>query len=296
MKSARYAHNYASIAPVHSAPVESRYAYIKRRTRENITLMFEFVVEQENRMLIFNVIMMMAATATERVTFKMGADLMIGYKFALVQFIFLFSCCAFGLVTLHQLLFTNEISNQMREFPHSKILNMAVIDTIQLLLLTFSASGVSPTMTVILLHATTPSILMCSKFVFPDREYGPTHRRGVVIISIAILIALSRPIIFFVSDVSNNIATLQSVSSLIYVLAACGQGYSTIYKEKCIIEWSLPISVYYLSTCLFFYQFLLTILVSLVVSVGQCKLSALNPLKSMHAGVLNFAISVIFYL
>lgn len=272
LKSSRYAHNYSSISHGYTTPVESKLDYAKRRCRETIDQVRDFISIRDNVILIFSVAMLMVATASERVTFKMTVDFMIPYKFALVELIFAFSCLAFGLVTLQQLLFTNEISPQMREFPHKKIWNMAVIDTFQLLMLTFSAPGVSPTMTVILMHATTPSILLCSKYIFPDRQYGPVHKQGVTIISVAIAIALSRPIIFLLSDITNRTADLQSVSSLIYVLAAALQGYSTIYKEKCIIEWSLPINVYYLSTCLFFYQFLLTVLLSYIFLIGRSVL------------------------
>ena len=63
----------------------------------------------------------------------------------------------------------------MWQFAKKKLLAMAVLDTVSFSGLVISAAGVTPTMTVILLHASTPIIVFFSRFAFPDRtsSYAP---------------------------------------------------------------------------------------------------------------------------
>jgi hypothetical protein len=56
--------------------------------------------------LILSVIMLMLATAVERVTFKMSVDKMTPFRLVLVLFIFAISTVIYGSVTLFKLIFT----------------------------------------------------------------------------------------------------------------------------------------------------------------------------------------------
>lgn len=78
----------------------------------------------------------------------------------------------------------------MKDFPHSKLIVMATLDTIQFAGLTVSAAGISPAMTVILLHTSTPFLVLGSRYAFPDRKYSVIQMRGVQLIALSVLISL----------------------------------------------------------------------------------------------------------
>lgn len=214
----------------------------------------------ENRALVLAAAVLIVSTVIERVSFKIMIDRMLPYKFMLVEIIFFLSCFVFAAVAAYKQLFTSEITPAMHRFPHSKILVIAVMDSIQFLGLVFSAAEVSPTMTVILMHSSTLFIVLGSKLAFPQRHYGTLHAYGVMLISTAIVISILK-IIWndFIVPGSGFIVTWDS---MIYLAASSLQGLSTFYKEKALVDWSQPISIYLLSSWLFFYQFWVTIFLS----------------------------------
>ena len=138
----------------------------------------------------------------------------------------------------------------MQEFPHSKLTIMALLDTLHFSGLVISGSAVTPTMTVILLHASTPFIVLGSRYLFPYREYSDKQMNGVWLITIAILICAIRPTIWIFTDTDF----LTASASLVYVTAAAVQSLGNIYKEKSLIEWSKPVDIHLLSSWLFLYQ------------------------------------------
>ncbi len=150
-------------------------------------------------------------------------------------------------------------------FPHRMLFNMAFLDALQFSGLIVTAAGVTPTMTVILLHANTPFVVAGSSYVFDGRQYSPSQYRGVLVISCAVLCCLVRPIIrwCYLDDVS-----LVS-SSFLYVLFTAVQGYAMLYKEKCIINFGQPLDVHTLSFWLFLYQLLVTVLLSPLIYLFQ---------------------------
>lgn len=199
------------------------------------------------------------ATAIERVTFKIMIDRMLPYKFVLVEIIFALTCALFTSATLWVLYSTNQITAEMRQFPQWRIFTMAVLDTMQFLLLVYSGAGVSPTMTVILMHTSTFFVVLGSKVVFPNRKYSLAHTYGMSLMGFAIFFSLVK-IVWY--DSTENSDFSDTWSSLVYVGAASLQGLSTLYKEHCLACWSRPIDLYYLSAYLFFYQFFVTIALS----------------------------------
>ena len=108
-----------------------------------------FQYSRENVVLAAAVFLLVVCTATERVTYKMTVDRMLPYKFVLFQLIYLMSCAGFSMITCYKLLFTDEVNEQMRTFPQWRIFIMAVLDTLQFVVMTFAAASVSPTMTVV---------------------------------------------------------------------------------------------------------------------------------------------------
>jgi hypothetical protein len=115
----------------------------------------------------------------------------------------------------------------MKDFPHTQLLIMAILDTIQFAGLTVSAAGVSPAVTVILLHTSTPVLVLGSRYTFPDRKYSLIQMRGVQLISVAVLISLlgSFGHVFFSGTRNSDIA-----SSLLYTGMAALHGLATLYK------------------------------------------------------------------
>ena len=127
---------------------------------------------------------------------------------------------------------------QITELPHSKLLIMATLDTIQFAGLILSAAGVSPAMTVILLHSSTPIIVLGSKYFFPERTYSTLQMRGVALILSAVIISfLSSFLIYFHSDnYQDNQLKIQQISDPIsctlYISMAALYGFNTLFKVK----------------------------------------------------------------
>lgn len=136
---------------------------------------------------------------------------------------------------------------------------MAALDTLQFSGLIIAAAGITPTMTLILLHASTPGTVLGSKILFSQRYYTFLQDRGVLLIIISILLSILQPISFYIQGRSNlNFVN----SSIVYALAACFQGIAMMYKESRLPTWSSsPLDIHFLSLCLFSLQTLLTAIV-----------------------------------
>ncbi|KAJ1440162.1 hypothetical protein B484DRAFT_161126 [Ochromonadaceae sp. CCMP2298] len=160
---------------------------------------------------------------------------------------------------------------------------MAVVDTVPFLFMAFSASGVPPTMTVILMHASTIFVVLGSSVLFPSRKYTRVHHLGVGLIGLAICLCLLKAT-FFAGDLVSlggyggkgsggyiegsgggwGTGGSAALSCWVFVAAACAHGLATLYKEKRIIEWGQPLDNFSLTSWLFLYQFLTTIIFSMV--------------------------------
>ena len=150
-------------------------------------------------------------------------------------------------------------------FPHKKLFLMAAMDTISFSGLVISAAGVAPTMTVLLMHTNTPLMVLGSKYLFPDRKYSPVQLSGVVLISLALCITASRPILDLLGLQSREDGSSahmkqheysSGLSTLVYIFSAGMQGLAALYKEKAIIEYCQPADIHVMSCWLFFYQIL----------------------------------------
>lgn len=138
---------------------------------------------------------------------------------------------------------------------------MALFDTLSFGGLIISATGVTPTMTVILMHANTPLIVLGSKYIFPDRIYTTLQNIGICLISIALIISISRPLIHMFGFNSSDQRVhhedyTSAICAFLYLCSAALQGIGALYKEKAIIEFSQPADVHVMSCWLFFYQFI----------------------------------------
>ncbi len=219
--------------------------------------------------------LLILSTAGERVTFKFMIDRMFPFKFVLIEIIFLLSFLLFSFVTLYKIHKTKEITSQMRKFPHSQILVMAGLDSLQFLGLVCSGVAVSPTMTVILMHASTIFVVGGSRIAFPHRNYGDSHKFGLFFISGALVIGLAK---ILWCDWSSDCSFYSTRSALMYIAASALQGLSTLYKENSLVAWGQPVDIYYLTSFLFFYQFWITVAFSLIFYLITGK-NSLSPFQ-----------------
>jgi len=219
----------------------------------------------ENSALVVSVLVLMMSTASERVIFKMSVDRMAPFRFVLAMAFIAVSFLIYGTVMLYKIIYTDKITARMWQFPKKKLLAMAVLDTVSFSGLVISAAGVTPTMTVILLHASTPIIVFFSRFAFPDRKYSEMQIKGSNFIVCAIAFSLIRSItdMYYRTDIYN------ALSSVIYVASAAMQGVGTLYKEKAVIEWSQQLDIHFLSAGLFLFQTLTMGFVALVLYYMQ---------------------------
>ena len=225
---------------------------------------------RHNLLLFSSLFCLVFATAMERVTFKIMVDRMLPHKFVLVQIIFLFSGIMFVVLTRLQRNFNPDIHDGMTEFPQWKIFIMAVVDTIPFLFMAFSASGVPPTMTVILMHSSTIFVVLGSKFIFPQRDYSKFNHIGIGLIAGAIALCLIK-VMFWRMDLISSASSEVALCCWVFLAATSLHGVSTLYKEKSIIEWGRPIDNMYLSSCLFFFQCIVTFLISIAFYFLQGK-------------------------
>ena len=104
------------------------------------------------------------------------------------------------------------------------------------------------------MHASTPLVMFVgSRYLVPGRVYSDMHLKGAYFITAALLLGLVRPL---TSDWANDPHTKknETLHSLMYAGAAMMQGLINLYKEKTIVEWSYPINLYFINSCIFFYQ------------------------------------------
>ena len=110
---------------------------------------------------------------------------------------------------------------------------MAALDALQFAGLTLSAAGVSPAMTVILLHTSTPVLVLGSRYSFPDRKYSLVQMRGVQLIAASVLICLIgsfRYVFYSDPDSGSGSQDFDIASSLLYVGVSALHGIATLYK------------------------------------------------------------------
>ena len=118
----------------------------------------------------------------------------------------------------------------MKEFPNSKLLTMAVIDTIQFAGLIVSAAGVQPVLTVLLLHASTPFLAWGSMYAFPERKFTYLQTAGARLIALAVLLSVLGSFLNYFYPGNHQLS--DPFSTLIYVAMCALHGISTLYKVQ----------------------------------------------------------------
>jgi len=233
----------------------------------------------------------MLFTASERVSFKMIVDRITPYRFIYIVLILFLLLAVNGVILLYKLGFTDKITPRMKKFPLTSIAIMALMDVIQFAGLLVSASGVSPTMTVILLHASTPCFICGTFILFPNRKYSPVQIRGSVLIMVAIVISMIRPFLFLVSSGQQaNYRIQYAYSSIFYVFFSGLLGVATLYKERCIIQWSQPIDIHYISVWSYLFQLIYALMFSPLIYLMQNLTTSTwsgFSMSSFHANVVD---------
>ena len=194
----------------------------------------------------------MLATVGERVTFKLAVDRMVPFRLVLMQLIVVTSLVVYGLISLVKQGLTRNM--HAVTLPRTTLFAMALVDTVGFAGLTVAAAGVSPAMTVVLLHASTPCMVLGAHVCFPDRKYTPVQLRGVGLIALAVTAGVGatagRHFFFASADGSPG----DTVSTVVYAAMAGVQGLATLYKEREIAAFAQPMDIHYLSSALFLYQ------------------------------------------
>lgn len=241
--------------------------HVEKYSMEYFKQLFKEYATRQNIIIALSVVVLIVATAVERITFKIMVDRMLPYKFVLVQIIFLLSAITFIVLTkIMKYINKDDEAEDMTEFPQATIFAMAVADTIPFLCMAFSASGVPPTMTVILMHSSTIFVVLGSKIIFPGRHYSPNNYAGVGLIATAIAFCLLKILVWKMDLISSSTGNV-AICCFAFLVATSLHGLSTLFKEKNIIEWSRPIDNMYLTSCLFIYQFLVTIAIAILVNI-----------------------------
>lgn len=118
----------------------------------------------------------------------------------------------------------------MKEFPNAKLFMIAVLDTVVFGGLTVSAAGVTPVTTVILLHTSTPFMILGSYYLFPERLYSLVKMRGVILISVAGTLSLIGPFLMYFYPSSLMLST--PMSCLFYFAMCALHGISMLLKVR----------------------------------------------------------------
>lgn len=221
------------------------------------------------------VLILLISSTSERIIFKAAVDDMAPFRAVLMIFIFLSSCIIFAVISVaKRCLFSHshiESSNSV-DFPQRGLMFMAIVDTVSFGGLVLTATGVSPTKTVILMHAGTPCVVMVSKFIFSNRKYSYYQMAGVSLITAALVICLSEPFLDYIEGTGDSklkplhgsrwtpTQGIRLCSALAYTFSAGLQGLGGLVKEKSIIDYSLPTDIHTMSCWLFFYQFIFSVL------------------------------------
>lgn len=256
---------------------------VEKYSVEYFKQLYNQYATRENVVVALSVTVLIVATAVERITFKIMVDRMLPYKFVLVQIIFLFSAITFiALTKIKKYLQKDEEEEDMTEFPQATIFAMAVADTIPFLCMAFSASGVPPTMTVVLMHSSTIFVVLGSKVIFPERHYTQNNYIGVGLIATAIGFCLLKILVWKMDLISSSTSTIV-LCCFSFLAATSLHGLSTLYKEKNIIEWSRPTDNMYLTSCLFIYQFIVTICIAVLVNIIRGKTTPSNINATINA-------------
>mmetsp|Transcript_16337 Transcript_16337/g.24624 ORF Transcript_16337/g.24624 Transcript_16337/m.24624 type:complete len:420 (+) Transcript_16337:49-1308(+) len=247
-----------------SSSREARYTCAKFRGDVEEWIRPDLWTKEQWTVALYVTLLLVSSTG-ERLIFKMAVDSMAPFRAVLLLLILFTSMIIHAAIAIgKRVIYKDSVVSNV--FPHKKLFFMGLFDSISFSGLVISATGVSPTMTVILMHANTPLIVLGSRYIFPDRQYSATQKIGVAWIFVALLIGVSRPLLDVFgllprSGLSSPSATFSSaVSSLVYVCSAAMQGLGALYKEKCIIDFAQPADVHIMSCWLFFYQLLFALL------------------------------------
>jgi CRT-like, chloroquine-resistance transporter-like len=121
-----------------------------------------------------------------------------------------------------------------------------------------------------------------TKIAFPDRKYSLDHMKGAGLITLAVILTLIG-YVAYPSSKRTSVHHSDVCSCLLYVAMAGLHGVSTLYKEKSIIAWARPMDIHYLSSWLFMYQFLFSLLLApfIYYMQGETAIDSISLLSAL---------------
>eukprot|EP00753_Platysulcus_tardus_P014110 PLAT4064.1.p1 GENE.PLAT4064.1~~PLAT4064.1.p1 ORF type:complete len:419 (+),score=134.14 PLAT4064.1:182-1258(+) len=184
------------------------------------------------------------------------------YRYFLMQLVLVLYMPLMFAVVVYKRLRTDDITPAMQSFSHWKFAFMALLDTLQALLIMVPGGIVPGPLTVLLLQGVVP-VTMLASIIFLRYHYRSRHFLGSALV-IAGLFVNVMPFLLGIDSrlvaASGANATVISWNCLVYFLSAVPAALSAIYKEHALRE--EPMDVYYLNAWVAFYQVLIGLLLS----------------------------------
>lgn len=114
------------------------------------------------------------------------------FRVFLAILVVLFFVLGSGLVVTYKKVCTNDITPAMDRFPRHSILLIALLDTLQLVVMVVSGASTPPVLSVLFMQATLPFIMIFSKIFFaPSKLYTYEHWKGAFLILLGIAVAMA---------------------------------------------------------------------------------------------------------
>jgi hypothetical protein len=213
--------------------------------------------------------------ALERFSFKVMVDRMGPFRMVVAAELVLGVHGALGgaWVLLQYLCRKKKSKKRGFMIPLADIGLMAVLDTVQLLLVVISSSHVAPTLTAIIVHVTIPfTTLITSIFQSIEnkalRQDGQETQKlfGVSMIFLSSILAVSPAILTLIypSHFSKKdiMANRSAWNTLLFFFSFIPGAISQVYKEKTLATYAQPVDPHFLNVLLSLFSFAFSFIVS----------------------------------
>jgi len=200
--------------------------------------------------------------SVERVSFKVLADRMLeSYLALLVGSLFCSALLQALLVTWKALMKMEDNNINMSMFPHRRVLLIATLDAFVLFGFIFATQHILGVYSIIFIQCNLIGVVIFSRFLFPDRKFTNDHWFGIAIVSAGLSLLLL--LVIFQDLVFNH--TMLNIGYLTAFICCCLlQGLSVLFKQKILIEWSVPLDTAFFNLILFIYQLIAATIISLL--------------------------------
>ena len=213
--------------------------------------------------------------ALERFSFKVMVDRMGPFRMVVAAELVLgvHGALGGGWALLQYLCRKKKSKNRGFMIPLADIGLMAVLDTVQLLLVVISSSHVAPTLTAIIVHVTIPFTTAITS-IFQPIENKTLHQDGqeaqklfgVSLIFLSSILAVSPAILTLIypSHFSKKdiMANRSAWNTLLFFFSFIPGAISQVYKEKTLATYAQPVDPHFLNVLLSLFSFAFSFIVS----------------------------------